>query len=370
MEVEEKESHMSEFIQSTVYRLVESKKIEEIMIEHEVRSHEVVIEPILGSVCHADLRYFTGQRRQKDLKEKLPMALIHEGIGRVVCSPSGRYKEGEQVVIVPNVPGYLEQNKSRNDCCSICQKDGGENYCQEGYFLGSGCDGVAQSRLVLPEECAIPIPEEVPNEIALLSELCTVSYQAIHKISSQLSGAKLAIFGDGPVGYLTAAMLHFMFGLPKEQLTVFGADEEKLQKFNFTKCENVNEYDFSEKLGKIDIAFDCTGGDFSEKAINQAINIIKPLGTIVLLGVTEKQVPLNTRDVLEKGITLVGSSRSSYVDYSPVIEKMKQVPFQRAIMKLLPEESWIIDSPEQFCQVMEYAAENHQWQKVVLQFHW
>lgn len=361
---------MKRNIQSSVYQLVKPRKIQHVLLEKEVQAHDVVIEPILGSICHADLRYFTGQRREEDLKAKIPMALIHEGIGRVVYSPSGNLRVGEKVVIVPNVPGYIAKGIEKNECCMMCQKDEGENYCQSGYFLGSGHDGVAQSRLVLPEICAIPIPEEVPNNIALMSELCTVSYQALRKLSNQLSDAKIAIFGDGPVGYLTAEIIRFMFGVTKEKLTVFGANDEKLQQFSFAECLNVNEYNFSENQRKFDIAFDCTGGSFSEQAINQAIDIIKPLGQIVLLGVTEKRVPINTRDILEKGITFIGSSRSSFKDYPPVIEKMKNVSFQEAIAKLLPKKNWDIHTDEDFFSAMEYASKHQQWQKVVLEFHW
>lgn len=53
----------------------------------------------------------------------------------------------------------------------------------------------------------------------------------------------------------------------------------------------------------------------SESAVNQAIELLNPGGCLILMGVTEERVPINTRDVLEKGITLFGSSRSSAEDY-------------------------------------------------------
>lgn len=353
-----------------MYRLVEPKKIEEIIVEKEVQEHEVVIEPILGSVCHADLRYFTGSRRLEALEEKIPMALIHEGIGKIIFSYNDDLKEGQRVIIVPNVPGYIAKGISKEQCCPTCQKAGGDNYCQQGYFLGSGHDGIAQSRLVIPKACVIPIPKEVPNEIALLSELCTVSYQALRKIAEIIKHAQIAVFGDGPVGYLTTAMIHHAYGVPKERLTVFGADDKKLEQFHFSQRMNVNDYDFSRGNQTFDLAFDCTGGNFSENAINQAIDILQPLGGIVLMGVTEKKVPINTRDILEKGIFVFGSSRSSYEDYPPVLEMMKDTLFQNTITALLSEQHWNIDSPEQFFNALDTVAHHQQWQKSVLEFHW
>ncbi|WP_240041444.1 hypothetical protein [Paenibacillus ginsengarvi] len=46
------------------------------------------------------------------------------------------------------------------------------------------------------------------------------------------------------------------------------------------------------------------------KVRNQAIELSNPGGVLLLMGVTEVRVPINTRDVLEKGITLISSSRS------------------------------------------------------------
>ena len=65
----------------------------------------------------------------------------------------------------------------------------------------------------------------------------------------------------------------------------------------------------------IDHAIECVGGDASQKAIDQMIDLIQPEGTIALLGVSEYAVPINTRMVLEKGLHLYGSSRSGRADF-------------------------------------------------------
>ncbi|SUM34962.1 zinc-binding dehydrogenase [Staphylococcus gallinarum] len=45
------------------------------------------------------------------------------------------------------------------------------------------------------------------------------------------------------------------------------------------------------------------------------IDLISPEGSISLLGVSEYGVEINTRMVLEKGLTLFGSSRSGAQDF-------------------------------------------------------
>src|SRR5690606_27858310 len=92
---------------SRAYRLIAPGKVQEAMLEVPVKDGWVVVEPSLASICHADLRYYTGQRRPEALAKKLPLALLHEGIGTVVESRSAELAKGQRVVVVPNVPGYL-----------------------------------------------------------------------------------------------------------------------------------------------------------------------------------------------------------------------------------------------------------------------
>jgi ribitol-5-phosphate 2-dehydrogenase len=340
------------------------------MIQHAVHDWLVVIEPTLGSVCHADLRYYTGQRRPEALQRKLPMALIHEGLGTIVKSSIPQLVDGQRVVIVPNMQGYLLDGSDPEHCCDACNGGAGINYCSCGRFLGSGTDGIAQHRLVVPAACAIPVPDEVPDEIAVLAELCTVSYQALTHVEEKLSKARVAVFGDGPVGYLAAAMLHHVYGVSQDRLTIFGAVPEKLAQFELTNRFLVQEYDFTSSGGTYDIVVECTGGRFSEGAINQAIDILSPGGHLILMGVTEDRVPINTRDILEKGITLRGSSRSSIPDYYPVLAAMKDPACQAALRKLLPDEAITVKSAEDFSKAMNFAEENRGWKKVLLDFQW
>ena len=75
-----------------------------------------------------------------------------------------------------------------------------------------------------------------------------------------------------------------------------------------------------------DHAFECVGSSASQSAIEQIIDIINPQGTINLFGVSEYPVPINTRMVLEKGLTIQGNSRSDREDFIGVVEILKQNP--------------------------------------------
>ncbi|WP_299090896.1 alcohol dehydrogenase catalytic domain-containing protein [uncultured Metabacillus sp.] len=354
-------------VDSRTFRLVNPGQVEEIIVQRSIRKGEVAVEPTIGSICHADLRYYMGLRRPEALAKKLPMALLHEGIGRIVESSSDSLKVGQRVVIVPNIPG----KEDTEECSSLCDKEFIDNYSEKNHFLGSGYDGIAQSRLVLPEACAIPIPDQIPDEIAVLAELCTVSYHALSRVKGKLAfpKVKVAVFGDGPVGYLTAAMLHHIYGLDQTRLKVFGAIPEKLEQFSFADRALVQEFDIFE-AEKVDIVIECTGGRFSESAVNQGIDLLARGGSLILMGVTEERVPINTRDVLEKGLTLYGSSRSSAPDYHAVLSAMQNIEYQETLRAILPEKFTPIENVNDFKEAMDSAAEHKSWQKVILDFNW
>jgi len=361
------EAREPEIFRSRQLRLVSPFQVEESEFVSHLEEGFVVVEPTLASICHADLRYFGGLRNQEILAQKLPMALIHEGIGKIIISKSSTLPVGTRVVIVPNVPGYVLRRTSAEQCCPACRGEIQDNYCDRGYFLGSGKDGIAQSRLMIPEECIIPIPADVPDEIAVLSELCSVSIRAARCVSQFLSNHVVAVFGDGPVGYITAAVLHHAFQIPKERLVVFGAVSEKLSAFTFAQTELVQDFDFL--AASAHVVFECTGGHFSESAINQGIDLLARGGHLVLMGVSEERVPINTRDVLEKGITLHGSSRSSRIDFEDILQMMKSEAMS-TLSKLLPEQDTEISNAADFTAAMQETLQHKGWHKTLLQFKW
>ncbi|GAB6928985.1 alcohol dehydrogenase catalytic domain-containing protein [Paenibacillus sp. JCM 10914] len=363
------ESSPSAKIRSRTYTLTDPHAVKDEWAEREVRDGWVAVEPTLASICHADLRYFGGQRRPEMLEKKLPMALLHEGIGIVKESHAQSRVLGERVAIVPYVPGYLMQGVEPAECCDACSGNIPANYCANSKFLGSGYDGIAQSRVVVPQENAIPIPDHVPDEIAVLAELCSVSFRALRRVKDRLENATVAVFGDGPVGYMTAAALRYGFGVAPERLIVFGAVPEKLKPFYFAEARQVQQYDFAGS-SKVDIVVECTGGKFSESALNQGIQLLKPCGDLIALGVSEEFVPLNTRDILEKGIRMYGSSRSTALDFHEVLEAMGNVEYQRALRQLVPEEYTVVRRADDFVGAMESALSHRDWKKSYLNFSW
>lgn len=290
---------------NAVYRLVAPRRFDVTFHDIDLGGGQIIVRPTHLSICHADQRYYQGARPAEVLAKKLPMALIHEGIGEVVYDPTGQYKTGDTVVMIPNTP------TEKDDIIA-------ENYLRSSKFRASGFDGFMQDLVALDPDRVVLLPENVDKTIAAFTELVSVSVHAIRRFDSIAHARRnvVGIWGDGNLGYITSVFFKAMF--PDVKLYVFGVDEEKLADFTFADA-TYNVKNIPEDL-LVDHAFECVGGGASQAAINQIIDHIQPEGTISILGVSEYPVPINTRMVLEKGLRIFGSSRSGREDFQKTVD--------------------------------------------------
>ena len=81
-----------------VYQLITPKTIS-VKYENVEVENQVIVKPEYLAVCHADQRYYQGKRDAKVLRKKLPMALLHEGWGRVLYDDTGTFSIGDKALM-------------------------------------------------------------------------------------------------------------------------------------------------------------------------------------------------------------------------------------------------------------------------------
>ena len=296
---------------NTVYQLKRPRQFEAVFKDITLDESHVIVRPTHLSICNADQRYYQGKRPEEILRQKLPMALIHEGIGQVVYDPTGEFQVGDRVVMIPNLP---------------CEEDEviAENYLRSSKFRGSGTDGFMQEYVKTVPDRLVKLPENINLIVAAFTELVSVSFHAINRFMKTAHKRRntIGVWGDGNLGYITSLLLKSLY--PEIQVFVMGVNESKLQDFTFADGtyligEIPNDF-------RMDHAFECVGGNGSHKAINQIIDFIQPEGTIGILGVSEDFAPINTRMVLEKGLRILGTSRSGREDFVGLVNLYRQKP--------------------------------------------
>lgn len=296
---------------NTVYQLVAPRRFEVAIRDEQIQQGSVVVRPTHLSICNADQRYYQGTRGAEILAQKLPMALIHEAIGEVVFDTTDTFKVGDMVAMIPNLP--FEEHPVI-----------AENYLRSSKFRASATDGFMQELVVTNPDRCVYIPEGIDLDVAAFTELVSVCVHAIDRFDriAHEDRSSIGVWGDGNVGFIVSLLLKKKY--PDTKVIVFGVNDDKLSDFTFADAT----YRVTNIPAGLTIAhaFECAGGTGSLHAIDQAIDIIQPEGTISLLGVSENPVAINTRMVLEKGLRLFGSSRSGRVDFENTLALYAQDP--------------------------------------------
>lgn len=302
-----------------VIKLVAPRRMETFFKEENIDDNSIVVRPRYLSICAADQRYYTGSRAKEILDKKLPLALIHEAVGEVLFDKTGKFKSGDNVVMIPNTP--FEQDEVIK-----------ENYLRSSKFRSSSYDGFLQNVVLMRKDRVIKIGD-IDLQIASLLEPISICVNAIEEFLKTAHKRRniIGVWGCGTIGYLTTLLLKKY--LPDSRIIIFGTNTEKMRYFSFVD-EQIMINEVPEDL-KIDHAFECVGGPRSEDAIKQMIKHINPQGTISLLGVSENPVPIETRMVLEKGLKLIGDSRSGYQDFYKAVEIMQDKKMQDYVENII-----------------------------------
>jgi ribitol-5-phosphate 2-dehydrogenase len=322
------------------YQLTQPFRIE--AVEREIvrrGADDVVVRPRVTSVCGSDMKLYTGSRDRRALSRKLPMALLHEGVGEVVeVGPGTRnLRPGSRVIVVPNIPCYLaypEQYPSKEEACLSCRPGGvGENYCLNNLYLSSNTDGLAQTAFAHPASLVLPVPASVPDNVAVLTEPLTTVIAGCQKAPIQRDRRYL-ILGNGPIGLLTAVALVEFYGVPRDAVWMTGREwsgRDYMLGLIGTAVDITVKGEIEKLRGGIDIAFECVGGDSNEMTLAQAVDCLRPGGTAILFGPSEKAIDFNTREVVGKGLAFLGANRSFVPHFQWVLERMADREVQRQL---------------------------------------
>lgn len=303
------------------YKLTSPLTIEMVCEDISYESEGVLVKPEMVSICKADIRYYYGMRDIKILKKRLPLTLIHEACGVVLYDKTGKFQKGDKVILLPNIPGENEKYD--------------ENYRLDSKFRSSRADGFMQEMVSLPHSQVVKY-ENISKECAAITEFISVGVHAVQTYMKKMKEVpkKIAVWGDGALGYVVCCLLRYYFS--KTHITVIGINVNKLDMFQFVN-ERITIDELKSEV-QFDDVFECVGGQASGAAISQMIDTIQPQGNIMLMGVSEEPVPINTRMVLEKGLTMIGRSRSTREDFQEAVEIMEHDhKFANRISKLISE---------------------------------
>jgi threonine dehydrogenase-like Zn-dependent dehydrogenase len=243
---------------------------------------ESLVRVIKAGICETDLQLSRGYMAFSGI-------LGHEFVG---MAETGAHA-GRRVV------GEINCNCRR---CKTCLA-GRPTHCPNRTVVGiDRHDGAFAERVAIPEHHLHLVPESVTDDEAVFVEPLAAAFQIVEQVSVDPSD-RVAILGDGRLGYLSAQVL----ARSSERVTVFGKHGLKLLRFGHRGIATVqipssDLVDLPQK--EFDLVVDCTG---STTGLPMALHMIRPRGTVVMKTTLADLHRLSLAAIVIDEINLVGS---------------------------------------------------------------
>ena len=240
---------------------------------------ESIVRVSVAGVCGTDLEIARGYMQYRGVPG-------HEFAGRVVESQNSSLR-GKRVV------GEINAGCGR---CALCDS-GLARHCPNRTVLGIlGRDGAFAEFLRLPDLNLIPLPDSIPDEVAVFVEPLAAAYEIFEQIHLARNQTILVI-GDGRLGTLVALALK----AEQYQPLVAGHHREKLARLAELGLKTVDETSLRDRF---DVAIDCSG---SESGFRRAVELVRPRGKIILKSTAAAAAEINLAPIVVNEISVIGS---------------------------------------------------------------
>ena len=237
--------------------------------------------------------------------------LGHEFAGEVVALGKGTQgaKTGDLVSVIPLAS------------CGACQSclSGEVAWC-ETFGLQGG--GYAEYAVTRPNQC-IPLPADLSLADGAIIEPLAVALHGIN-MSAMRTGDRVLILGAGPIGLAVAFWARRMGAgrVAVQDITDYQRGRALDMGADVFVVDPENPVESAEEGlgGKADIVFECVG---LPGLIAQAVDQVKPRGTILLLGLCTKPDTFNSFAMLSKEVRLVTSAFFTRGEYAATLAALE-----------------------------------------------
>ncbi len=267
--------------------------------------HDIVIDIKYCGICHSDIHQTRDEWSEYQEEAIFPMVPGHEiaGIVSAVGSKVSKYKVGDKV----GVGCFVDSCRT----CAEC-KQGLEQYCTVGTIWtyngrdkeGAPTYGGYSERIVVDENYALRMPENLPLE-ACAPLLCAgITLYSPLRHWKACPGKKVAIVGLGGLGHMGVKIAHAMgaevsvlsHSLKKQE------DGKRMGADHFYATSDPET--FTKLAGSFDLMLNTVSASIDWK---QYLDLLKLNGTMVVVGLPEKDIPVAAFSLTARRRSLAGS---------------------------------------------------------------
>lgn len=257
-------------------QIVAPRKFEIIEIEKpdisQAPAGSILVKVDRTAICGSDMPEFLYESSNYPLE---PGVSVHECVGVVAETKSDRYKEGDEVLSLP---------------------DGRRGLAE--YFTSNA-------------DRTFPLPKFARKEIILMSQPLGTVIWAFRKLGNLLD-LDTVVMGQGPMGLL---ITHLLSNFGAKTIVAVDKLDYRLaasRKMHATHTINVAAEDPIAAVREItdgrmaDLVFEVVG--HQTETVNQCLDLVKRNGTILTFGVPDDDIyPFQFRKMFGKNVTLIGS---------------------------------------------------------------
>ncbi len=287
----------------------------------EISDNDVLIEVKAAAVCGSDIAFDNGEHANI---LNPPVVLGHEFSG--VVAKTGKnvtaWKVGDRVV-----------SDNTGTACGTCYACGTADYlsCPERLGIGYGMDGgftkyvkiLGKTLAVFPNSL-MKIPDSMTfEEAAILDPACN-AYMAVVQEAKLIPGEYMAVFGVGALGQFCIQAARAA-GAAKIIAIGLSGDGPR---FDMAKKNGATDIVMSDKVNCVEEVMRLTDGegvalvaDCAGVAVvlNQAIEIVRPAGTIVKIGYDHNPYTFSLDPIIDKAISLKGHFGYNWLSWRNVM---------------------------------------------------
>jgi uncharacterized zinc-type alcohol dehydrogenase-like protein len=271
----------------------------------EPREHDVVIDIMYCGICHSDIHQARNEWSDYQDECIFPMVPGHEiaGVVTAVGNKVAKYKIGDKV----GVGCYVDSCRA----CPECMQ-GLEQYCTVGTIWtyngrdkeGQPTYGGYSDRIVVDENYALRMPDNLPLD-ACAPLLCAgITLYSPLKHWGAGPGKRVAIVGLGGLGHMGVKLAHALGA----EVTVLSqslkkqADGKRLGADHYYATSDPET--FTKLVGQFDLIINTVSAQMDWNAY---LKLLRVDGTLVVVGLPEKDIPIGAFSLTGRRRSLAGS---------------------------------------------------------------
>lgn len=297
---------------------------------------EVLIKVSACGICGSDIHIL-----HDEFPNDPPVIMGHELAGTIakVGSRVSDWSPGDRVVTELHTAACGE--------CKLC-RTGNQHICPAKRPLGSKTDGGFAEYIKVPERLLHKIPDNVDLIDAAITEPTAICIHSILEFGKLKPGDFVAILGPGPIGLISALIAK---KIGAGHIVIAGTNKDEavrlraVRKFGLDAVVNVEKENLRKVIDNltagigVDVVIEASG---SPAAINQAVQICCRQGSIIAIGLTQReQIPFRWNEAVIKETKIFMPFSSTWTSWELALQFLSERVIEaKKLTNRHPLEEW------------------------------